>query len=112
MNNTAIKTFKDLYEYVQEAERDDTGMHNINESLTFHIYEGRREMNIGLDKDEYGFPVLVNKIIFHEDENIASIYEINKGRTNYDSHVDVDFNEELNKCSWYLWVQRLYYPSK
>lgn len=88
MNN---KTFKDLYDYIQTAERDEVGMHQTKiPSLTFHIYESKKEMNIGVGLDTNGFAILKGKIYFEDDR--IMIYRISNGITDYDHGFEVSYD--------------------
>lgn len=84
-------TFEDLRDYIQTADRNSEGMHypfdDNNDSgviYTFHIYDGRRQVNICMtDHHRDSMPNSIGNFVFEDDE--VSMFRVNNsGVADYD----------------------------
>lgn len=79
-----LMNFGTLYQYINQAERDDVGVHHPfdeNNKVTYHIYNGKRQFNINIDD----MPVAI--FIFNPDENLVAFIDVKNGYADYDSPV-------------------------
>lgn len=77
-----MKTFNELYDYCQNAERDSVGMafpFAGKKNVAYHIYALKQEMNICIND------MPVAKFIFYPDNNVVVMYPVDeKGVVNYE----------------------------
>lgn len=88
-------TFKDLFDYIQTAERDEFGYHDPfpNDKslpkLLFHIYDNKRQVNITyMQNTGDPSPSSIGNIIFDEEDQVVKLIEVNEsGYANYDNPI-------------------------
>lgn len=101
-------TFRDLYAYIQEANRDSKGYHypiststDIYPIWLFHICEGRLEFSI----NRQDAPDMINwakaGLIFCPDEGKVRLIRINNCIADYDEINYISIDTSLNDDSWF-----------
>lgn len=95
-----ILVFKDLWEYIQSAERDSSGMnypfHGDNELVEFgfHIYSGRNQVNICRGTDGIAFSSIAN-FVFDDDE--VSVIRVNNHQiADYDNPLRISITTPID----------------
>ena len=83
MAATTTFTFKDVYNFIQSAERDEWGYFIPEEDnvYAFHIYEGRKQMNVCIHNADGGYDPL-NVFTFHRDGEVRE-YSVRNGCADY-----------------------------
>lgn len=91
--------FKDLYNYIQTADRDSFGIHKpFNDSdVAFHIYSGNVQVNVMM-----GDVVLLN-FVFDPDNEYVSIYSVEQGIADYEHPLTYSMSSYINgpQAHWY-----------
>ena len=94
-------TFRDIWKYIQTAERNDVG-YNFRAGETehtakncLHIYGSFRQVNI-CNKDAYGGFTSWCNIVFSMDNN-AKVYTVNNGVCDYNHPMQYDLDSEVPK---------------
>lgn len=104
--------FRDLYNYIQKAERDYYGYHfpfNDDKNILFHIYEGRRQVNICKFQQckfqqEAIYYSLVN-FVFEPEEELIKIIKVNeKLVADYDNPMIISWDTPINGNLWKLFI--------
>lgn len=115
-------TFEDLRDYIQTADRNSEGMHypfgdNSDSGVvyTFHIYDGRRQVNICMtDYHRDSMPNSIGNFIFEDDE--VSMFRVSRsGVADYDhplivpitTHIDHPLGVKEQNPDIAKWVQHL-----
>lgn len=84
-------TFEALFNYINQAERNDVGEHypfKDNHSIMYHIYENKRQLNVNIN----GIPVAV--FLFFTDENKVALINVENGIAKYSIMYPVKVNIE------------------
>lgn len=105
--NTAKEiTFKDLYEYIQEAERDDVGRNfpfKENYNTFYHIYNGKHQMNLnhyGKVIADFLFEPFTGEVgLVPVSESEVAEYE-NQKIISWDTPISADCDDPE---AWYKW---------
>ena len=91
-----MKTFMDLYEYIQTAETDEIGFHNIGENKYFlHIHDNKKEVDVcvKLTDTHWSSNKSIGNFVFNlektlpmdnEEEGIVEMYSVVDGCCNHD----------------------------
>lgn len=99
-------TFKDLYDYIQKAERNEYGNHFPfdNNQYAFAIYDGSRQVNVGIMKD--GCHWSMCNFVFYAEEGLVKIakVDLDKQIAAYSNMIELDWNESLNNEDWIQYV--------
>lgn len=87
-------TMRNIYEYIQEAERNDIGKHfpfPKHQEFCLHIYNGRRQVNISWNGNT------VMNLIFDPDCNDVAIYWVHHEIADYE-HPDRHSMDDAMSC--------------
>lgn len=106
-------TFKDFYEYILTAERDEYGYHKIENNGCFpkyslHIYDGDRQVNVNCQMAEEDIPISIGNFIFSPEEDELTIYPVINGNCNYSCGLSFSIyniiNDQGESNLWYTWL--------
>ncbi len=91
--------FKDLYNYIQTADRDRFGIHKPfkDSDVAFHIYSGNVQVNMMM-----GDVVLLD-FVFDPDDEYVSIYSVEQGIADYEHPLMYPTSSYINgpQAHWY-----------
>lgn len=107
-------TFKDFYDYTLTAERDEYGLHEIENNgsfpkYAFHIYDNKRQVNVNCQNDAEDMYTSIGNFIFNPEEDDVTIYPVINGNCNYNCgltftmYTDID-DDEVSSNKWYTWL--------
>ena len=102
-----MSKLKDLFHYIQTAERDEFGYHypygSDNSGIRFHIYSNLRQVNIMVDNET------VIDMVFDPGENIVTFYPVENEICDYEAGISMKMNEtidaQVSGCWKYLKIQ-------
>lgn len=90
-------TFKNVYEYIQQADRNEFGYHFPFENDTFHafhIYNGLRQVNINVMNDNSYLSIC--NLIFDPEAHLVKIVKVNEnGIADYDDILEITWDSSL-----------------
>jgi outer membrane receptor for ferric coprogen and ferric-rhodotorulic acid len=96
------KTFKDLYDFIREVDRDDSGIYQISDDAAFNIsedsvgiYTYRNRVLSICAKGNNGWESVM-RFIFRPEEGMVRVYYGAQGFHIYDSWVQYDLNEKIS----------------
>lgn len=102
-------SFKDFYNYIQEAECDSMGMHYLNniDDYALHIYKTKNQVNINKKGDD-GMMISIGNIIFDPEDEEVSLYCVKNGYCNYNNGFTMPWDTPIGKKdnnipNWYGW---------
>lgn len=97
-------TFKDLYDYIQKADRNAYGYHFPKDtSIAFHIYHNMNQMNICIKDNNFYKPIC--NFIFDSEFDIVKIANVNdNGISDYDNMISINWNKSLTNEVWVNYV--------
>jgi hypothetical protein len=78
----ADMTFKDLYKFIQIAERDEFGYYRISKHTALHIYANRTQVNVCEMDGFHGWMSMMN-FVFRPDEDVVVVYTVKNGVADY-----------------------------
>ncbi len=93
-----MKTYDDLFKFVQKAERDSFGFHKLSKDVALHIYEGKRQVNVCV-MDRNDFPISVLNLIFDPSDRTISAFDVKNGVAQYDRPVELKMDDAITKDS-------------
>ena len=115
--NTYLKyssiTFLDLYNLIQEAERNEFGFHipfKDDDSVSFHIYNGKRQMNLNIvDKSTIGFDGIshfesVLNFIFDPTNETVRIVKVKDGVADYFNYLELNWHSSINNEKFLTYI--------
>lgn len=89
------ETFKDLYDFIQTADRDESGYYKWDRSRALHIYDGRHQVNICHDPMGSGDYMPIRNIVFDGDE--VRLYKVNyNGVCDYDHPITCNIDDHMD----------------
>lgn len=106
--------FSDLYNYIQEADRDSVGNHYPAQTAvypvwSFQIYEGRRQLNINRQDHPKAAEWPRAALIFYPEENRVRLVRCNNCIADYDEENYIPMDTELSDEGWIeLLVDRMH----
>lgn len=100
--------FRDLYDYIQIAEKDYYGQHfpfNKDKSYSFHIYNGRFQVNIcKYNKESDSYDSMVN-FIFNPKNEEVKIVKVNQYLVaDYDNPLVMGWYTPVNDSLWVSFI--------
>ena len=94
----STRTFNDFYEYIQKIERNEFGYafpFKGNKDIAFHIYEGKRQVNINKKDDNGNYKSILN-IIYDPEEGTVSLINVSEnGVADYNNPVTIPIDSPL-----------------
>lgn len=87
-----MKTFRDLSNFIQTAERDSSGYHILNERWSLHIYNNLHQVNVNCKFN--GVNESVANFIFDEDD--VTIVSVDNGRADYDNPISINIDTPID----------------